>query len=246
MKKKLTPWEKRNLGVESSIEFEVEQNELWEDICNELANHRESYQVLHIASGNTDVLTKAGILGFVPIEMNIQLSRKLDAIELPKIYKRFESAISYNIASQDEKEIILQAICEGNIFSTDKVARDPYFGVAHAGRRYACWTQDVLDQGAELLCMKYKGEIVAFDVCIDQDSGILEAFLGGTVPQFKNSGLGFISVYLVTKYAIKKNYKKIITGVSSNNMSILKLHEVFGYHVDNMRYCLIKHVDSEI
>lgn len=242
MNVKQTPWEKRNLGVESSVEFYIEQNDAWDNISKELQLHSESYQVMHIASGNTEVLLNAGSNGFLPVEMNIQLSRKLDEVELPKIYKRFEPAISCSLANESEKKFILDTIAEGTIFSTDKVARDPFFGEKYAGQRYAFWTQDVIDQGADLLCMKYKDKIAAFDVCIDKTGGVAEAFLGGTIPEFRNSGLGFLAIYFITKYAKEKGFKKIITGVSSNNAPILKLHEMFNYSVDSMSYCMIKHL----
>lgn len=239
---KQTPWEKRNLGVDSSIEFYVEQNDSWNDISKEIRKHLESYQVMHIASGNTDVLMNAPSLGFLPIEINIQLARKLDEIELPKIYKRFEPAISCSLANEEEKKLIIHTIAEGNLFSTDKVSCDPFFSEKYAGQRYAYWTQDVIDQGADLLCMKYKDKIAAFDVCIDKTGGVAEAFLGGTLPEFNNSGLGFLAIYFITKYAKEKGFKKIITGVSSNNVPILKLHEMFNYHVESMSYCMIKHL----
>lgn len=238
---KETPWEKRNLGVESSIEFYVNQDELWEDICEEIDNHNENYQVLHIQSGNTDVLMNAPKKGFFPVEMNIQLVRNLNSIEMPRIYKRFEKSISCNVANETEKEIILDLIRDGNIFSTDKVARDSYFGAKVTGERYAYWTQDVIDNGAVLLCMKYKDKLAAFDICVDKGDGIADAFLGGVFPEFKMSGLGFLPIFFITKYAIENRYKKIVTGVSSNNIPILKLHEMFGYSVESMSYCLVKH-----
>lgn len=239
---KLTPWEKRNLDVDSSVEFYVDQKDLWEDISDELGKHMESYQVMHVPGGNTDVLLNAPLAGFLPIEMNFQLTRKLDSLELPWIYKRFEPVISCNTATDAEKEKVLTAIREGGIFSTDKVARDPCFGAPYAGRRYACWTQDVIDQGADLLCMKYKGQIAAFDICVNKGNGVSEAFLGGILPEYRNSGLGFLTVYFVTKYAMEKGFKQIVTGVSSNNIPILKIHEMFGYSVDSVSYCMIKHM----
>ncbi|MCR5518548.1 MAG: GNAT family N-acetyltransferase [Lachnospiraceae bacterium] len=239
---KQTPWEKRNLGVETSVEFYIDPSDTWNEISSELQKHQEIYQVMHIASGNTDVLMKATTYGFLPIEMNIQLCKKLDDIELPRIYKRFEPFISYSIADEKENDFILQAISEGSIFSTDKVALDPYFGCEYAGKRYAYWTKDVLDQGAVLLCMKYKNQIVAFDVFIEKSENVAEAFLGGTIPEFSNSGLGFLAIYCITQFAKERGFKKLITGVSSNNVPILKLHEMFNYTVESMSYCLIKHL----
>lgn len=240
---KQTPWEKRNLGVDSSVEYIISSTDQWNEIVEDLKCHAEAYQVMHIPSGNTNVLVNASTLGFFPIEMNFQLSKKLGTVDLPSIYRRFENVITCNIATDTEKEQIIESIRSGDIFSTDKVARDPYFGNRLAGQRYAYWTLDVLNQGADLLSMKYKGKLAAFDVCVDKGNDVAEAFLGGTFLEFRNSGLGFLPVYLITKYAKEKGYKKIITGVSSNNITILKIHEMFGYTIDSATYCMIKHSD---
>lgn len=242
MIQKLTPWEKRNLNVDSSIEFYIEHSDRWKDITGKIEEHKESYQVMHVPGGNTDVLMNAHLVGFLPIEMNIQLSRKLESLELPHIYKRFEPVISCNVATDNEKRLVLKAIHEGEIFSTDKIAKDPCFGPQYAAQRYAYWTQDIIEQGADLLCMKYKGKLAAFDICVNKGNGTSQAFLGGTLPEFRNKGLGFLTVYFITKYAMEKGFERIITGVSSNNISILKIHELFDYYVDSVSYCLIKHM----
>lgn len=240
---KNTPWEKRNLGVESSIEYYVNEGDTWNEIVDDIKQHDEEYQVMHIASGNTDVLLNAVGMGFFLIEMNIQLAVDVNKVVFPEIYRRFENKVTCELSTEEEKGKILSAIEKGNMFSTDKVARDPYFGVDYAGRRYAYWTKDKVNQGAYILSMKYKEKLVAFDVLFDAGNGIGEAFLGGVLPEYRNSGLGFIGVYHVAKYAQKLGYKKIITGVSSNNLSILKLHELFGYTVESASYCMIKHLD---
>ena len=89
--------------------------------------------------------------------------------------------------------------------------------------------------------MQYKGELIGSDICVEQTKDIANAFLGGLVPDEIESGLGFVMIYFITKYAQEKGYKRIITGVSSNNFPILKLHEMFGYNVSGMTYCLVKH-----
>ncbi len=238
---KETPWEKRNLGVDTSIEYYIDSNERWDEIRDEIGHHEERYQVMHIASGNSDVLMKSVQLGFVPIETNLRLAHNLDSIDLPKPLKRFELVTDCAEANAEETQQIMGIIRDGAMFSSDKVARDDHFGSETAGRRYAYWTKDVLDHGARMLRMNYKGRLFAFDVFIDQGNQTGDAFLGGVVPQFSTSGLGIMPVYYITKYAKEKGYKKITTGVSSNNISILKIHEMLGYKIENMSYCLIKH-----
>ena len=242
MEIKYTPWEKRNLGVSSSLEFIIHEQDQWNDIKEDVIRHEENYQVMHVPGGNTEVLLMAQDEGFKVIEMNFQLSRKLDAVSMPKLFQRFEPYISCHEATAQEKDTILSYIKDGGLFSTDKVARDPFFGIEQSGWRYYCWTKDVLNNGASLLCMQYKGQMIGFDVCVQQNENVAEAFLGGLTPENMNSGLGFVMVYLITKFAKEKGYKRIITGVSSNNIQILKLHKMFDYSITGCSYCLVKHV----
>ena len=239
---KQTPWEKRNLGVDSSVELYVDSKETWNSIKDAVINRKEVYQVLHVSGGNTDVLLNATDFGFHPIETNFQLSRKSSFINLPSIYSRFLEQTAFLDANEIETNYIINQIEHGEVFRTDKIARDPRFGNEIAGRRYSFWTKDVLNQGAKLMILKYKNEVAAFDVLIDKGNGVAEAFLGGLVAKYQNSNLGLILVYQFTQYAFEYGFKKVITGVSSNNLSILKIHELLGYSVDCINYCLIKHI----
>ena len=91
---KNTPWEKRNLGIASSVELIIEQHDNWSAVEKDISDRKEQYQVMHVPGGLTDVLINAQDLGFRMIETNIQLVRDLKKIELPQIYKRFEPHIS--------------------------------------------------------------------------------------------------------------------------------------------------------
>lgn len=244
MKCKLTPWETRNLGVPSSIEFYAEPQDCGRDITEILENSHEVYQVMHVPCGNTDVLLAAQKCGFRLMEMNIHLGRDLKAeVILPNFYKRFESALECSLADRTEMDQILSMIRTGKMFMTDKIARDPEFSPEQAGNRYALWSADVLEQGAKLFCVKYKKSIIGFNIiCFEEDGKVAIGFLGGVLPEIRYSGLGFAVIYLLTKCAQEMGCKKINSGISSNNIAVLKLYELFGYSVQDMNYCLIKHL----
>jgi RimJ/RimL family protein N-acetyltransferase len=119
---------------------------------------------------------------------------------------------------------------------------DSHFGLECAGRRYAYWAEDVLADGATLLLMKYKEKVISFDILVGRDNETVDAILGGLLPEFEASGLGFVGLYLISQWAKGENYKKIVTNVSSNNLPILRLHELFGYGVDDLAYVLTKYL----
>lgn len=237
------PWEKRNLGVESCAFYIGRDEDIVTIDMKDLENYRKyEYQTMYIQWGNVEALREAQNNGFIMAEMNFHLQKELDTEFLPPIYKRYEQYLSYSVATAEEQEIFLDIIREKNIFTTDRVAKDPRFGLKCSGRRYAYWAKDVLNKGGTLLLMKYKGKVVSFDILTNKGGGVADAILGGLFPEFKSSGLGFVALYLISKWAKSENYNRIVTNVSSNNLPILRLHEIFGYRIDEMSYVLTRHV----
>lgn len=240
MRIKNTPWEKRNLNV-VGCEFYVDRNERWESIRKEIVFDPAEYKVIHIETGNVDSLLGAQKDGFVFVEMNMQLSGDLFNLTIPKTFKRFIPHISYLFADKLEINSILSIIEAGEMFITDKISMDPYFGPKVAGKRYSLWSRDVIKNGAKMMLAKYKDSIVGFDILAEHNSDVIEAFLGGVLPSYMNKSFGFMPLYLAIEAAKKLGYKKMITGISSNNLPILKLHEIFGFKIISTSYILIKH-----
>ena len=46
--------------------------------------------------------------------------------------------------------------------------------------------------------------------------------------------------------AKKKGFKKIVTGVSSNNIDSVKTHLFLGYSISNIEYIMVKHVGGKV
>lgn len=232
------PWEKRNLGVTTSI-FYIDMKDTATEILPDIESCTAEYQEMRIPGGNTEVLLEAQNHGFKVIEVGVRLQRSLENIELPGIYKRFLPHISYEIAY--EIDPILNEIKKGDMFLTDKIARNPHFGPQVAGRRYAYWLRDVWENGAAVILAKYKGDVIGFASWACLDNKVTEGILGGVFPAFENRGLGFIYLVAGLMAAKEQNFKKMITHISSNNIPILKLHEMVGFQAENMEYLLIKH-----
>lgn len=233
------PWEKRNLGVTASI-FHIDMKDTASEVLPYIDSCTAEYQEMRIPCGNTEVLLEAQNHGFKTIEMGIRLQRSLENIELPGIYKRFLPHISYSFA--DDISQILDAVKSGDMYLTDKIARNPRFGARAAGRRYAYWLQDSWENGALFVLSKYKGQTIGFCSSKNIGNNVYDGILGGVFPQFSGKGLGFIPP-LTSLLALKDvGASKVIAQVSSNNIPILKFHEIMGYTVENMEYVLIKHL----
>ena len=120
-------WEKRNIGVDC-VELNAESDDSLNEFSSAIEQLTAEYQVIRIPAGRTDMLLAAQTLGYRVIEMNAQLSRSTQGYTLPSIYRRFESQIDIVQADQEGVRRALDEIRSGNVFVTDRVAKDPFFG----------------------------------------------------------------------------------------------------------------------
>ena len=142
---KETPWETRNLGVESSVEFYFENND--ENVSEFVTNTTAyRYQVAHVPTSRVDVVNELLANGFRFSETKIELTASLKELVLPSMFERFRDGLAYHSANNGEQQMIYEAM-EAGVFSTDKVALDPHFDAHIAGQRYAHWTRDELEAG---------------------------------------------------------------------------------------------------
>jgi len=234
-------WEKRNLDVDCT-ELEINSSDTLNEFNNIVEELNSEYQVIRVPSGKIDILLSAQTKGFQVIEMSVELVRKTENYTLPSIYKRFEPFT--NIIEADEKNIekVLAEIKSGNMFVTDRIAKDPYFSHDKSGNRYYCWSKDILNQGAKICIAKYNNEEVGFGLNSTKDGKLYDATLGGVFQDYTNKGLGFLSIHANITSIIYQGGIKVVTRVSSNNTPILRLHMLFGFDINEMNYVLIKHI----
>ena len=234
-------WEKRNLGV-NCTEIEVDISDDPQQALSAILNAENDYTVVKISSAMTDMVLNLQENGFKYIESSFELSKRLnEKPELPGIFTRYQKDMTVSKANEEEIEMILSDIRTGNIFSTDRIAVDPAFSKRIAGERYANWICDLLKKDECCISIaKYKGNNVAFGV-LDSKNGKANAVLGGLLSQYSKSAMGFLAVYANTLFSYECGNKSVYTHVSSNNMSILKLHMLFNYSINDCEYVFVKH-----
>ena len=241
MRIKETPWETRNLGVESSVEFyfEVNDNTVEEEVIN---CTEYKYQVAHIPSGRIDIVNKLLTSGFDFAETKIELTADLKKLSLPTTFERFSEGLDYHKANRDEIQRMYEAMTDG-VFDTDKVALDPHFDAHIAGQRYVYWTRDILEAGCGyVFIVTRRSEDIGFFVLKKSNERLGDSFLAALYDKDKNAGMGFSVLYYPMVEAKKMGFKKMITGVSSNNPDSVKMHLALGYRIKAMDYTLVKHV----
>jgi len=234
-------WEVRNLGVKC-IEINLGESDSLDDLDKALKSIECDYSVIRLPINMPLHLENLQNQGYRFIETNIQLSCDQANFNLPKIYHRFFDMTSYNLANEQEKETILEYIKNKNIFDTDKISLDPRFSKSISGRRYYYWTKDILKkEKSQLLAIKYKDNIIGFAVNYPQVGNTSNAFLGGLFPDYKKTGLGFLPIYYNVISSLLRGDTNIITGVSSNNSPILRLHLSMGFRIEKLTYIFVKH-----
>ena len=235
-------WEKRNLGVDC-LELHCEAHDAAEAVLAALPLSA-SYQVVRVPAKRVDLLLAVQERGYRLIEMGIDLERRLADFEMPAIYKRFEKNMAFRQATGADVERTLEIVGTGRMFTTDRIALDPFFSPRQAGYRYACWIRDLLQRGGTLHVATYNGRDIAFGVNIERRSGVWEASLGGVFPEPETSGMGFASVYLNTAMPRQQGAKKVVARVSSNNLPIVRLWLQFGFELMGSEYILIQHAPA--
>lgn len=244
MEIKNADWEKRNLGVITTI-FYAAPRDCAEDAFRCAGHCQSDYQQMIVPSGNVEVLVAAQKLGFRVVEMQVHLSVMLDELHLPRLYQRFGLYLSYSFAEGEEIHQIRNRIESGEMFLTDKIAMDPLFGAKTSGKRYALWMDDMVRDGALVIAARYKDEVIGFEVCVDMGKDAYSVQLGGVFPDISRKGLGFAPLY-VSSLALKDlGAKKAFGHASSNNLPALKCSELLGYRVCQMDYVLVKHLNQD-
>ena len=236
-----TYWEKENLGVDSG-KFIVDSDEDVIELEKALRNCNKEYLEADVIPGCIKSIIALENNGFHFMETAIGLKACVTDIKIPKSMERFIGKVSYDESTEEELKIILDIISSGKMFLTDKISLNSVFGSEKAGNRYYNWFQSLLKNGAKCFSIHYMGKFVGFELSILKDATV-EFFLGGGFPGVY-AGAGMMTVTASYDYWTHQSIKSIETNVSSNNLPVLKLHELFGLRINEMRYIFAKNIDN--
>lgn len=234
-------WEQRNLGV-TCAEANVDAADLAEDVIRQLLARPEQYLVVRVPHSRPDLLLSLQQNGFTYIETMLQTEITMkQPVPMPAKCEGLRKYIRWRTADAEETAAIIETVRAGNIFSTDRIALDPYFSPALAGRRYAFWLEDLAAAGkTAFLLSQYDGRDIGFNAVTDKGS-YFDGVLGGLFPEYLGSGLGFANAYCSYAGSYDLGARRMISHVSANNFSMLQLHLMFGMRVTDVKSCLIRH-----
>ena len=178
-------WEERNLGVKT-IEISVEKKDAIlsdKDICKNIEDFRKNYQAKYVVVKVDTKYPRISQLlqnnGYILIESQIGLKlNREDAKDKYEQYKDMFPGIGYGRVDNGQLDYVISEINKG-IFSTDRIALDPYFGINVANNRYALWVQDEVQRGADIFFSYYNNQPIGFFLGKDLGNGNINGLLGG-------------------------------------------------------------------
>lgn len=238
-------WDKRNFGIDTyEIELDIKDlknfDKTFKDIKDK--NFKNSYVTIKLPVGNLDALHKLEDDGYRFMETQLYLVQHFQPEILQMNSKKdVKNNISVEVVPKDKEawENVINNITPG-MFDKDRISLDPKLGLEIACKRYKNWCRDLFENpNSEMIVRKYNNEIFGFSVSIlDKERGTLDGLIGGIFEKYKDLGLG--STWMNDfENSPDKNYKTK-TAVSSNNLSVLKIHQHCGRIIYKERYVLRK------
>ena len=237
-----SPWEMRNLRM-NAWEVTLDRSDLT-DVLTTIEKLHDSrfdgaYVCIKVPVGNLRIVHALEDDGFRFVETQISL---VDTFE-PSSVLNYAGELGGRIGTRvvpkvrEEWERVIVRITPG-MFDTDRIALDPAFGEDVSCRRYQNWCRDLFDNpDSRMVVTTLDDDDAAFGVHLVKENGDYQGVLGGVFAEFKSSGLGAI---LIPDAKNRKSGEKQRTVVSSNNISVFRLHQNSGRTVYKELYVLRK------
>lgn len=236
-------WEIDNLG-EKTCEVCIRPSDIFDEEKIKECTKSFKYVVIKVPMNCPSFNFGLTKMGFVMVETQLHLSKKyvefkFDDRLIRHLLKGVEEKI---ITSNEELEMMLGHITP-NMFSTDRIYIDSYFGSRISLKRYSNWIRsEFLKKTAIIKIMLYEGVEVGFCMHREND-GELIGLLGGVYEDKQTAGYGILTSCFEFLMAKKNGLspKKLSTTISSNNIPMLQIYNYLQFKIDSMSYVYIKH-----
>ena len=235
-------WEITNIG-KKTVEISINRNEFFDnDFLREIDSKFE-YQVVKVDSGNIEANIQLEKNGFHLIETQIEVEKKLGDFNFnDSLVKYIEPDVSFlDVKSDDVFDAIFERMTP-DMFITDRIAVDPYFGLNYSYKRYCSWMRTAFEsQSASFFEILYKGEHIGFSMYRVKDK-IWHGDLGGLYPGY-GQGLGLLTACGAFLYMRQRgmNITKLVSNISSNNVSVIPTFNYCHYNFKKFVYVFVKH-----
>jgi hypothetical protein len=238
-------WEKRNFGC-NAYEFSLDARDCTDVQSTisamDLSELQDSFITVKLPVGQLKMLHALEATGFNFMETQFHISRTLQNYQSPNIVKRFDISLTQQeVKKTPEKWRTVTEMLTENIFTTDRVFLDPLLPFGTSCTRYKNWIMDLVNNSRAHLFLYYKDDIaVGFSLSLFNGDSVND-LLAGVFEPFLSSGYGFLMFDAALTSYSKSGFSKIETSISSNNLPIMKLYQVFGYALVSHNYVLRKY-----
>lgn len=239
-------WEQENLG-ERVCEVTVNIDEDFEfDAVSEL-DKQYTYHVIKVAVGNVPYILQLQKLGYSLIETQLDWSTKIKDFNINQpLLERLRPILSFQeIIDIEDFDGMLSQIND-NMFSTDRIALDPHYGMVIGRKRYCNWMTSEFKKKTSLFAyIILDGTRVGFlMLTVKGQKG--HGALAGIFKEYQDMGFGILTSSSMPLYIIEKglNVKTYETSTSSNNVANTKFYTTLGFQLKSMHYVFVKHVSK--
>ncbi len=236
-------WEFNNLGCRVA-EVSLERNEVIDKEAFRILESDYDYIVTKIPASMVNAYYNISQLGYYFVETQISLAKKYKDFTIEKNFvKNMLNRIDVKkVENKDDIERVL-GLMTPNMFNTDRIYLDPYFGPEYSLKRYRNWTRSEFELGTPIYKVFYDGQEVAFIFYKMDERDFLHGLLGGLFESYQNMGIG--AVLLLVTYWLKEHGNKFITyktKVSSNNLSVIQMYNFMHFEQTDFEYVFVKHI----
>lgn len=232
-------WEIANIG-KKTCEVTLSPAEMINESALQQLCRAYEYVVVKISATNMQNSLLLAKMGFSFAETQIAIQKDLhkqhDVTDsIASFY--YKNSCLERINNKEQLEDILKKM-SSNMFTTDRIYLDPYFGAEFSLNRYRNWMKTEYSKGTPIYELKYKTNSVGFIMC-RKDANVTDALLGGIYENYQNRGLGILLP--LVPYMMPDKIDWYRTRISSNNLPVWKMYERLHYAITNFEYIFIKH-----
>lgn len=242
-------WELRNLGkrtVELTLEkadLLREAKEVYADIEAAEREYQSEYTVVKVKTGKPQIGRELAKNGFWHIETQIITRAFYDDVrEAVERYRPFYENVEQVEISSAEELSQIQLQIEKGIFTTDRIALDPVFGIGIANHRYANWVRDEYMKGGHVIYTIVDGKKIAFSV-YRQKGNARWGLLTGIFPAYARDNYGGYLLFGSSVSLVENNVSVMHGAISGNNHNVFALHEMFGHRVQMLQEVYTRHLN---
>lgn len=239
-------WEKENLN-KNVVEINIDTNDEFDQDLLEDSTKDYDYACIKVPVGKTDFNFGLTNMGYVMIECQYKISKLYRNFNPDdRLIKQLIPQIQFKKITSGEGFKVLTDKMTLGMFSTDRIALDPHFGLKDSFKRYKNWTtSEFKNQTSEFLLTCLNEEPIGY--CMyKKENDAVDGLLGGLFEEYQDSGYGLITPLQLFMYAYKDDefcFKKMKTSISSNNTPVVELYNYLNFKLTDTTYVFVKHLD---